>query len=47
MRDNYETGKIYKVEHYLSYVEYGDSNGYPILIQHGLIANIADHSANG
>jgi pimeloyl-ACP methyl ester carboxylesterase len=27
----------------LSYVEYGDKNGYPILIQHGLIASIDDY----
>ncbi|MBZ0287684.1 MAG: alpha/beta hydrolase [Anaerolineae bacterium] len=26
----------------LSYAEYGDSEGYPILIQHGLIASISD-----
>lgn len=26
----------------LSYAEYGDKNGYPILIQHGLIASIND-----
>jgi pimeloyl-ACP methyl ester carboxylesterase len=26
----------------LSYAEYGDENGYPILIQHGLIASIDD-----
>jgi len=28
----------------LSYAEYGDKNGYPILIQHGLIASITDGS---
>jgi pimeloyl-ACP methyl ester carboxylesterase len=28
----------------LSYAEYGDKNGYPILIQHGLIASIDDHA---
>jgi pimeloyl-ACP methyl ester carboxylesterase len=27
----------------LSYAEYGDKNGYPILIQHGLIASIDDY----
>lgn len=27
----------------LSYSEYGDRNGYPILIQHGLIASISNH----
>jgi pimeloyl-ACP methyl ester carboxylesterase len=30
----------YKNEYSLSYAEYGDRNGYPILIQHGLIASI-------
>jgi pimeloyl-ACP methyl ester carboxylesterase len=28
---------------HLSYAEYGDKNGYPILIQHGLIASIDDY----
>jgi pimeloyl-ACP methyl ester carboxylesterase len=28
----------------LSYAEYGDQNGYPILIQHGLIASIDDYA---
>ena len=28
--------------HSLSYAEYGDKNGYPILVQHGLIASICD-----
>lgn len=28
--------------HKLSYAEYGSSNGYPILVQHGLIASIKD-----
>ena len=28
---------------YLGYAEYGDPNGYPILIQHGLIASIKDY----
>jgi pimeloyl-ACP methyl ester carboxylesterase len=27
----------------LSYVEYGDMNGYPILVQHGMIASICDY----
>ena len=27
----------------LSYAEYGDRNGYPILVQHGLIASIDDY----
>jgi pimeloyl-ACP methyl ester carboxylesterase len=27
----------------LSYAEYGDKNGYPILVQHGLIASIRDY----
>jgi len=30
----------YKNGNILSYAEYGDKNGYPILIQHGLIASI-------
>ena len=33
----------YKNENYLAYAEYGDKNGYPILIQHGLIASIDDY----
>lgn len=33
---------MYKEGNCLSYVEYGDKNGYPILIQHGLIATITD-----
>ena len=33
----------YKKENHLAYAEYGDKNGYPILIQHGLIASIDDH----
>jgi pimeloyl-ACP methyl ester carboxylesterase len=32
----------YKNEYSLSYAEYGDKSGYPILIQHGLIASITD-----
>jgi pimeloyl-ACP methyl ester carboxylesterase len=27
----------------LSYAEYGNKNGYPILVQHGLIASISDY----
>ena len=34
----------YKNEYSLSYAEYGDPSGYPILIQHGLIASIKDYS---
>lgn len=34
---------LYKNGNSLSYAEYGDQNGYPILIQHGLIASINDH----
>jgi pimeloyl-ACP methyl ester carboxylesterase len=34
---------LYKNEHTLSYAEYGDKKGYPILIQHGLIASIDDY----
>ncbi len=33
---------IYGDECYLSFAEYGDPDGYPILIQHGLIASIDD-----
>ena len=33
----------YKGENTLSFSEYGDKNGYPILIQHGLIASINDY----
>lgn len=28
---------------HLSYAEYGDKNGYPVIIQHGLIASIDDY----
>jgi len=33
----------YKNGNSLSYAEYGKKNGYPILIQHGLIASIRDY----
>lgn len=33
---------LYKNGNSLAYAEYGDRNGYPILIQHGLIASIND-----
>jgi len=33
---------LYKDGKCLSYAEYGDQNGYPILVQHGLIASIED-----
>src|SRR5689334_20501044 len=33
---------LYKNGKSLSYAEYGDKNGYPILVQHGLIASIDD-----
>jgi pimeloyl-ACP methyl ester carboxylesterase len=33
----------YKNGNCLSYAEYGDGKGYPILIQHGLIASIDDY----
>ncbi len=33
---------LYKNEHFLSYAEFGDQSGYPILIQHGLVASIHD-----
>jgi pimeloyl-ACP methyl ester carboxylesterase len=32
----------YQSRNYLSYAEYGDPNGFPILVQHGLIASIDD-----
>ena len=34
---------LYKKENALSYAEYGDPLGFPILIQHGLIASINDY----
>ncbi len=34
---------LFKNGNSLSYTEYGDKNGYPILIQHGLIASINDY----
>ena len=34
---------IYKNGLRLSYAEYGDRNGHPILVQHGLIASIDDY----
>lgn len=34
---------LYKNGNILSYAEYGDKTGYPILIQHGLIASIKDY----
>lgn len=33
----------YRNGYSLSYAEYGNKNGYPILIQHGLIASITDY----
>src|SRR5512137_2510014 len=33
----------YKNGNFLSYAEYGDKKGYPILVQHGLIASIDDY----
>ncbi len=33
----------YKVGQTLSYTDYGDKTGYPILAQHGLIASISDY----
>jgi pimeloyl-ACP methyl ester carboxylesterase len=33
----------YKNDYLLSFTEYGNRNGYPILIQHGLIASILDY----
>jgi pimeloyl-ACP methyl ester carboxylesterase len=37
----------YKGENLLSYAEYGDRSGYPILVQHGMIASIRDHHLFG
>lgn len=34
---------VYKGGNSLSYSEYGDMNGYPILVQHGMIASICDY----
>ena len=34
---------LYKNGQSLSYAEFGDKKGFPILIQHGLIASITDH----
>lgn len=34
---------LYKNENVLSFAEYGDKNGYPLLVQHGLIASITDY----
>jgi pimeloyl-ACP methyl ester carboxylesterase len=33
----------YKGGNTLSFSEYGDRNGYPVLVQHGLIASISDY----
>jgi pimeloyl-ACP methyl ester carboxylesterase len=33
----------YKGGNLLSYAEHGDRNGYPIFVQHGMIASIRDH----
>ena len=33
----------YKNEYSLSYADYGNKKGYPILVQHGLIASITDY----
>ena len=33
----------YKNGQSLAYAEYGNKNGYPILVQHGLIASISDY----
>jgi pimeloyl-ACP methyl ester carboxylesterase len=33
----------YKGGNLLSYAEYGDRNGYPVLVQHGMIASIDDY----
>ncbi len=33
----------YKSGYSLSYADYGDENGYPVLVQHGLVASITDY----
>src|SRR6185503_13463442 len=33
----------YKNDNLLSYAEYGNKAGLPLLVQHGLIASISDH----
>jgi pimeloyl-ACP methyl ester carboxylesterase len=33
----------YKGQYLLSFSEYGDKNGFPILIQHGMVASITDY----
>ena len=37
----------YKGGNLLSYMEHGDRNGYPVLVQHGMIASIRDHHLFG
>ena len=37
-----ESVLAYKGGHLLSYAEHGDPNGYPVLVQHGMIASIRD-----
>jgi len=37
----------YKGENLLSYAEYGDRSGYPVLVQHGMIASIRDDDLFG
>ncbi|ULQ60633.1 alpha/beta hydrolase [Brucepastera parasyntrophica] len=34
----------YKDGHSLAYAEYGNKNGFPILLQHGLVASIRDYA---
>jgi pimeloyl-ACP methyl ester carboxylesterase len=38
-----ESVMAYKGGNLLSYAEHGDTNGYPVLVQHGMIASIRDH----
>ena len=42
-------GKVirYKGGHLLSYAEYGDREGFPVLVQHGMIASIRDEALFG
>jgi pimeloyl-ACP methyl ester carboxylesterase len=37
----------YPDQQIMSYTDYGDSRGHPILVQHGLIASIEDHALFG
>jgi pimeloyl-ACP methyl ester carboxylesterase len=43
MVENMKKSVRYKSENKISYAEYGDKSGHPILINHGLIASITDY----